>query len=92
MGVGAAHYERAEAAHFLVEQADRVVVGIVAAKTVRADHFGEPVAVVGRGGVAATAHLGKANTKPRLGKLPRGFGPGQPAADDVNLMRHRRVR
>ena len=46
--VGGGHDERSERAHFLVEQADGIGLGIVGAEAVRADHFGEPVAVVRR--------------------------------------------
>ena len=90
--LGAGHDQRIQRAHFLVEQADRIVLGIVGAEAVRADHFGQPVGFVRRGHVAAPAHLAQANLEPGLGQLPRGFGPGEPAADDVNLMRHARVR
>ena len=37
-----------ERAHLLVEQADGIVLGIVGAEAVRADHFGEAVGLVRR--------------------------------------------
>ena len=39
--VGGAHDQRAEIAHFLVEQTDGIVLGIVRAEAVRADHLGQ---------------------------------------------------
>ena len=54
--VGAAHDERVERAHLLMEEADRIVLGIVRAKAVRADHFGKSVAFVRGGGIAAASH------------------------------------
>ena len=56
--LGRGHDQRAQCAHFLVEQADGVGVGVVAAEAVRADHLGEPVAVVRRGRVAAVWQIG----------------------------------
>ena len=76
--VGAAHDQRVQRAHFLVEQADGIVLGIVATEAVRADHFGEAVGLVGGRGVSAAAHLAEAHAKPGLGQLPRGLASGQP--------------
>ena len=92
MSVRGGHDQRAEFPHFLVEQADGVVLRIVGAEAVRADHLGKPIGFVGRGHVAAAAHFAEANLESGLGELPRGFGSGEPAADDVNLMRHAGVR
>ena len=86
------HDQRIQRAHFLVEQPDRIAGRVVGAEAVRADHFGEPVAVVRRGGVAAAAHFAQANAKTRFGKLPGRFRTGEPAADDVNLVCHAGVR
>src|SRR3546814_17432656 len=44
--IGLAHDDRAKRAHFAMEQADGVAVAIVAAKAVRAHHFGERVALM----------------------------------------------
>ena len=71
--VGGAHDQRAQRAHFLVEQADRIVLGIVGAEAVRADHLGEAVGLVRRRRVAAAAHLAQAHAQARLGELPRGL-------------------
>ena len=64
----------------------------VAAEAVRTHHFGKRVALMRRGHVAAPApaHFGQAHLDPALGKLPRRFASGEPAADDMDLMiRHR---
>src|SRR5204862_7984028 len=86
--VRGAHHERIERAHFLVEQAGRIVLGIVAAKAVRANHLGETVGLVRRGGVSAAAHFGETNAKSRLGQLPGSLGSGQAATDDVHVEGH----
>ena len=89
MLVGGAHDQRSERAHFLVEQADGIVLGIVGAKAVRADHLGEAVGLVRRRRVAAAAHFAEPHAQARLGELPCGFGPGESAADDVDVEGHR---
>ena len=71
--VGAAHDQRTQRAHFLVEQADRIVLGIVGAEAVRADHFGEAIGLVRRRRVAAAAHFAEAHAKPGFGELPCGL-------------------
>ena len=86
--VGSAHDQRTERAHLLVEQADRIVLGIVGAEAVRADHLGEPVGLVRRRRVAAAAHLAEPHAKARLGELPGGLGPGEAAADDLDVEGH----
>ncbi len=84
--IGLAHDDRTEGAHFAVEQADGIAVAVVATETVRAHHFGERVALMRRGHVAAPAHFGQADAKASFGKLPRRFGSGEAAADDVNVV------
>ena len=86
--VGSGHDQRAERPHFLVKQADRVVLGIVGAEAVRADHFRQPVGLMRRRPVAAAAHFRQADAQPSFGQLPGGFAPGEPAADDVDVMTH----
>ena len=83
-----AHDERAKRAHFLMEQPDRIVLGVVRAEAVGADHFREAVGVMGRSGVAAAPHLAEADAEPGFGKLPCGFGPCEAAADDVDVECH----
>src|SRR3546814_11989519 len=71
--IGLAHDDRAKRAHFAMEQADGVAVAIVAAKAVRAHHFGERVALMRGRHVAASAHFGEADAVSRLAELPGGF-------------------
>ena len=52
--VGGGHDQRAQRAHLGVEQADRIVLGIVGAEAVRADQLGEAVGVMGRRRLAAS--------------------------------------
>ena len=73
MLVRRAHDQRAERAHFLVKQADGIVIGVVGAEAVRADHFGEAVGLVRGRHVAAAAHFGQANAEARFGELPGGL-------------------
>ena len=86
--VGRAHDQRIERAHFLMEQADGIVLGIVGAEAVRADHLGQAVGLVRRRHVAAAAHFAQADAEARLGELPGGFGAGEAAADDVDVEGH----
>ena len=88
MRVGGAHDERAERAHFLVEQPDGIVLRIVGAKAVGADHFGEAIGLVRRSRLAATAHFAEANAQAGFGELPRRFTSREPAADDVDVECH----
>jgi hypothetical protein len=84
--IGGAHDQRAQRAHLLVEKPDGIVLGVVAAEAVRADHFGEAVALMRRGHVAAAAHFAQANGQARFGQLPRRFRSGQAAADDLDVV------
>ncbi len=86
--VARAQDQRTERAHLLVEQADGIVLGIVAAEAVRADHLGELVGLVRRRPVAAAAHLAQADARAGLGQLPCRLAPGEPAADDVDVEGH----
>jgi hypothetical protein len=88
-----AHHQAAERAHFLVEQAHRILVAIVRAKAVRADHFGQTVGLMRRGRITpvwkiGSTHFGQAHAKSRFGQLKRRFGSGEPAADNVNVVDH----
>ena len=71
-----------------MEQPDRIVVGIVRAEAVGADHFGEAVGLMCRSRVAAAPHFAEADAKPGFGELPCGFGPCEAAADDVDVEGH----
>ena len=47
VGVGGAHDQRAQPAHFGVQQPDRVVGGVVGAEGIGADQFGQAVGAMG---------------------------------------------
>ena len=83
VGVGRAHDQRAERAHLAVQQADRVVLGVVGAERVGADEFGEALGLV-RGGGARRAHLVQHDRDAGVGDLPGGLAAGEAAADDVH--------
>ena len=75
-------HQRAEPPHLLLEQADGVVE-LVAAERIAADQLGERVGLV-HGGRPHRPHLVERDGDAELRRLPRGFAPGQAAADDVN--------
>ena len=85
-GFGARHDERIQPPHFLMQQADGIFVGIIGTEAVGADQFGEAFGLVRGRHVATPAHFRQAHLDPRLRQLPRRFGPGQPAADDMHLI------
>ena len=68
-----------------MEQADRIVLGIVGAEAVRADQLGQAVGLVRRRHLAAAAHLGQPHLHAGLGELPGGLRSGEAAADDMDL-------
>ena len=81
--VGGAHDQRAGAAHFLVDHADRVVGGIVGAEGVGADQLGEAIGEMGLG-AAHRPHLVQYDRHARLCELPGRLTASEAAADDVN--------
>ena len=83
VGVGATHDQRAEAAHFGMQQPDRVIGGVVRAERIGADQFGEAVGAV-RFGHPMRAHLVQHHADAGIGDLPGGFRAGKAGADDVN--------
>ena len=83
IGVGRLHDQRAEPAHFLVQQADGIVVLVVGAEGIGADQFGQAIGLVG-GGFALWPHLVQGHRDAGFGELPGGFGTGQAAADNMN--------
>ena len=89
--IGLAQDERAHPPHLLMEQPDRIILRIVGPKAVRADHLRQRVAFVRGSHVAAAPHLAQADPQACFGQLPGGLGPGEPAADDVNVMHGRAV-
>jgi hypothetical protein len=78
MLVRGTHDQRAKRTHFLVEQANCIVFGIVGAETVRADHLGEPVGFVRRGHVTAATHLGQAHAIPASASCQAASLPANP--------------
>ncbi len=83
--IGGAHNQRIERPHLLVEKPHRIMLGIVRAEAVGADHFGEPVGLVGRSAVAATAHFRQPDLKSGLGQLPGSLGSGEAATYDLHV-------
>ncbi len=83
--VAFAQDQRTQRAHLGMQQPDRVLLGIVGAEAVRADQFGELVGLV-RGGAFDAAHFAEAHLEAGLGELPGGFGSGEAAADDVDVV------
>lgn len=90
MRVRDAHDQRIQRAHLLVKKSYRIVIGVVGAETIRADHFGEPIGLVCRSGGAAAPHLAESNTKSRVGELPGGLGSGEATADYLDVEGHDR--
>ncbi|GLK69389.1 hypothetical protein GCM10008179_30270 [Hansschlegelia plantiphila] len=66
-----------------MQQADRVLFGVVGAEGVRTDEFGEPVGLVRFRG-ALGPHLVKDHGLAALRQLPCSLAPGEAASDDVN--------
>ena len=85
-GVGGLEEEGVGAAHLLLEQPGRGVFGF-GLEGVGADEFGEVGGLVGFGG-AEGAHLGEDDVAAEAGGLQGGFGAGEAAADDVDLLHH----
>ena len=83
VGVGRAHDERAKLAHLGMQQANRIVGGIIGAKRVGADKLGKPIGAVSFGH-AQRAHLVQDHADAALGDLPGGLRPGEAGADDMN--------
>ncbi|MNQ92242.1 hypothetical protein D3C85_1076610 [compost metagenome] len=85
MIAGRSHDDRAQFAHFLMQQADGVIFPVVRPEGVGTDELGQAVGVVGVGLYARhAAHFMQDDGHARLGDLPGGFGTGEAAADNVN--------
>ena len=76
------HDDRAQAAHLVLEDADRVIE-LVAAKGIAADQFREAIRLVNRGRTYR-AHLVEHDWHAKRSRLPGGLAAGQTAADDAN--------
>ena len=72
-----------------MEYAHRVAIGIVGAEAVGADQLGEMIGVVG-GRALDAAHLGEADLTACFCELPGGFGTGEAAADDMDIVHEAR--
>src|SRR5262249_31725075 len=83
--VSSAHYEGAEPAHFLVQQADRVVLRVVRTKRIRADELGAAVGLVNRR-ASFRPHFVQHDGDACLRELPGRLGACEPAADNVNWL------
>ena len=86
VGVGGAHDQRAQPAHFGVQQADGVVGGIVGAERVGADELGQAIGAM-RLGHPLGAHLVQHDGDAGIGDLPGGFRAGEARADDMDGFR-----
>ena len=86
VGVGGAHDQRAQPAHFGMQQADRVVGGVVGAEGIGADQLGEAVGAM-RLGHPLGAHLVQHHGNAGIGDLPGGFRAGEARADDMDGFR-----
>ena len=84
--LGLRHDDGIEPPHFLMQQPYGILVRIIGSETVGTDQFGQPLGLVRRGHIPRAAHFRQAHLHPRLRQLPRRFGPGQTAADDMHLI------
>jgi hypothetical protein len=83
--IGRPDDQRVQSSHLLMQKANGVMLGIVTAEAVAADHFGKVVGFVCRRATAAAAHFAETDAQTSLGELPRRFGAGEAAADDVDV-------
>ena len=86
VGVGRAHDQRTQPAHFGVQQSDRIIGGVVGTKRVGAYEFGKAIGAMGFGHSAGT-HLVQGDRNARLGELPGRFRAGEARADDMHGFR-----
>ena len=86
VGVGGAHDQRTQPAHFGMQQPDGVIGGIIGAERIGAHEFGEAVGAV-RLGHPVGAHLVQDDADAGIGDLPGGFGAGEAGADDMHGFR-----
>jgi hypothetical protein len=87
MGVALGDDQRAQGAHLLMQQPDRVRLGVVGAEGVRADELGKAAGLVGFR-AAPGPHLVQHHRHAGAGDLPGGFGARKAAADDVDGLGH----
>ena len=83
VGVGRAHHQRAEPAHFLVQEADGAALRVVGAERVRANELGEISRLV-HCGRAQRPHFVQHHGHAAARELPGRLRTGEAAADNVN--------
>ena len=86
IGIGRAHDQRTQPAHFSVQQSDRIIGGVIGAKRVGADELGEAIGAMGFRHPART-HFVQGNRNARLGDLPGCFRAGEAGANDMHGFR-----
>lgn len=77
-----------------MQQADGVLLVIVGTEGIGADQFSQAIGLMGRRHFPAAfrrcaSHFRQADLETALGQLPGRFAPGEAAADNVNVVRHR---
>ena len=85
------HYQAVQPPHFIVQQADRVLVAVVGSKAVGTDQFGKAIGLVRGCHLTRTAHFRQADAKAAPRQLPRRLAAGETAANYLNIMNHRRL-
>ena len=83
MFIGTAHDDGTSTAHFIMDQANRIVFLVIGPKRVRTDQFGAFVGMVGIGW-SHRAHFMKDDGHASLGQLPGGFTTGQTGTNNMN--------
>jgi hypothetical protein len=89
VGIGGAHDQRIQTAHFGVKQADRVGRGVVGPERVGTDQLGQSLGAVCGGG-ALRPHLVEHGRHATLRDLPRRLRAGEAAADHMDGLQARR--
>ena len=85
VGVGRAHDQRARATHLLVQQADRVVAGVIGTEGVGTDELGEIFREM-RLGAAHRPHLVQHHGHAGRRELPGRFAAGEATAYNVHCL------
>jgi hypothetical protein len=88
--VGRLEDQRAAAAHLLVQQSDRVLLGVVGAERIGADQLGAEMGLV-RLSRPLRAHLVQHGRHARPRELPGRLAPREPAADHMHPFAHGRL-
>ena len=83
MRVGATHDERVDRAHLAMNDADRIVGGVVGAEGIGTDEFRKLVGAM-RLGAAHRAHFVQDDRNAALRDLPGSFATGEAAADNMD--------